>query len=425
MKIRFPTLVVNRKIAAFIDEKFVIKFVFAIMIFFVVLYIFQHQTGRMSPQSKTNLTALNNPSLLSAIESHREVWPPAYPMALWVFSHLGLPVQYFNLVCFYLLLILVWLFTRNYLTGVHPVFPAILVALTYSSYVNIYQQVSESLFVLLAFLIMSLLAQYRQSPTVFYAFLLGLFSSITVLTRFIGLFWVVPIVIVYMWILPIGRSLREKSFHFATYLGVLTIFIVPWLVRIKVRTGYITGMNRFSPRSFRNENAHWNEITDFSTNIKFTIKTVFIDFFSASRYASHKVVESTLLPVEYIAVAIFLILTILLILASVYNYYRSGYSRKFSLNELIISTKILPLHFAVVYVISLVVLWTIGNNDPVYTRFMYPSYVFIILSVFSLYSMDKEKGIWAWHKMPFYAIYIFFVALNLLRIISGLTNHPT
>jgi len=40
---------------------------------------------------------------------------------------------------------------------------------------------------------------------------------------------------------------------------------------------------------------------------------------------------------------------------------------------------LLSIEFLLVYVVITVLVWTIGNNDPIYTRFLYPSYVYMIL----------------------------------------------
>ena len=34
----------------------------------------------------------------------------------------------------------------------------------------------------------------------------------------------------------------------------------------------------------------------------------------------------------------------------------------------------------------MLVLWTIGNNDAIYTRFLYPGYVFLLLAGFAAYA---------------------------------------
>lgn len=411
----------HRKAATFVNGGCVIKPVLAVMLWLLVFYIYQRQTGSMSPQSQANLAAAENPSLLSAIANYPTYWPPLYPSALWVSAHLGLPVRYFNLLCYYILLVLVYFFFRRYVTSIHPAFPVLLLALTHSSYVNIYQPVSESLFVLLGFCSMLLIAQYRTTPSVYTALLLGVVSSTASLTRFFGLFWVVLVSIVSLWFSPSDRSFRKRAFHLVVYVGVLAISVVPWLLRLKRLTGSFSGMDRSAARYFPESISNWSELTDFSTNVKFSVKTIFIDFFSFSRSASHEVVNNSLvLPKEYAALLFVLLLTILLTFAVAHAYFHRAHSYKTLARGLFFSPKALPVHFAIAYALSIIVLWSMSNNDPIYTRFMYPSYVFIVLSVFSLYSwIQDHRDISVWHKMPFYLMYVFYISMNLLKITAG------
>jgi hypothetical protein len=64
----------------------------------------------------------------------------------------------------------------------------------------------------------------------------------------------------------------------------------------------------------------------------------------------------------------------------------------------------------------MLIVWSMSSPDPIYTRFLYPSYVFFLLSVFILYdwivSRSQEKG----HKIVFVLLYVVVLAVNLYKI---------
>jgi hypothetical protein len=376
----------------------------------------------MSPQSKENIAASENPSLLSAVKNYQKTWPPVYPTALWVFAHFGFQFKYFNLFSFFILLILVWVYFRLYLENINPFFPISLLAVTHAIYINMHQPVSETLFILFGFVIMMLIANYRNRPTLYGAFFMGLFSSIAVLTRFFGLFWLVPIAMGHLWFSNVDRPHRVRNKHVAVFLSVFSIIAAPWIVYLKISTGFFSGFDRTSPRNLPEPIAHWNQLTDFSTNVLFLLKTVLVDFFSSHSFASHDVVERDLPLKELIIFLFFVILAVWVALVVIHAHRKTHSSIKALSIKLLVSPQALPFQFAAFYIISIVCVWTLTNNDPLYTRFMYPSYVFIILSMFSLYSWIKRQAATGWHNIPFYLIYFLFVTMNSHKILIQVTG---
>jgi hypothetical protein len=78
--------------------------------------------------------------------------------------------------------------------------------------------------------------------------------------------------------------------------------------------------------------------------------------------------------------------------------------------------------FSLGYLACLLVLWTAGNNDPIYTRFLYPSYAFLGLSAAHVYSHVKASAAAAAHR-PFQALYLWMLAAQaagtLVRLAGG------
>ncbi len=64
------------------------------------------------------------------------------------------------------------------------------------------------------------------------------------------------------------------------------------------------------------------------------------------------------------------------------------------------------------YPVALVAVWTLGNNDPIYGRFLYPSYVLAVLLGFMLYARVKDSAALAW---PLRATLVLFIAVQAYR----------
>jgi hypothetical protein len=128
-------------------------------------------------------------------------------------------------------------------------------------------------------------------------------------------------------------------------------------------------MERFNQRNYaKAENKIFAESISFSDNIKFSVKTIVIDFTSLTKFASHKeVLYSSIKPNEYIASIILITLMILSLIKM--------YKHKIAINKILSLSAV----FVLWHCISLIILWTIGNNDPIYSRYLFPSYIYILL----------------------------------------------
>ena len=53
-----------------------------------------------------------------------------------------------------------------------------------------------------------------------------------------------------------------------------------------------------------------------------------------------------------------------------------------------------------VYAFFMVAIWTASNIDPLYSRYLHPSYAFVVLAVACLYSRLVERAPDAWERWP-------------------------
>ena len=400
----------------------VLSCLFLACLFLLVAVLYLQETGRMSIQSKQNLAAAGKPTLWMAVAEYPSAWPPAYPASLYVFSHFGAPIRLFNLLCFCGVLFTVWLFAWSCYPRLSPAIPVLFVALVHANYSTLHQQTAEALFLLLAVMSLLLLGRSKRHPSSLLAGGLGLLAAAAVLTRFFALFWLVPIALLHLTALSTARSWRKRITHALAYIAPMILFVLPWLLYLHRRTGSFSGMNRFAPRQFGPNVAEWGNLTGFGTNVKFVLKTTFIDLFSSHRTATHGVVNADGITKSE-SIVLFAVLGLaVLVCAGFFHLLRKlpGSSRIDVAIPFFMSFRSLPAHFAATYLVAMIVLWTATNNDPIYTRFMFPSYVFIVLTASAAFTWFREHASSHLFLMPWYLLAFLFAGTNLLNIRSGL-----
>jgi hypothetical protein len=272
---------------------------------------------------------------------------------------------------------------------------------------------------------MLLLAYYMDRPTVVLAGILGVLTAAASLTRFFALFWLAPLIFAFLLVLQKpSSSWRRRVTPVVAFAVPLLLFVLPWLVHLKRKTGFVFGKDRFATRQFAPENADWNELTGFTTNVHFALKTTFVDLFSPIRTASHEVVNRLrLTQSEVLVLLAVLVLAVLATVVLVQEFRKLPRSSRLTVAiTRLTSPQLLPFLYAIVYLVALVALWTVGNNDPIYTRFMYPSYPFVILALLAHFAWMKDRGSTAWQLLPLYLLGALFVTTNLAYFVVQFTG---
>jgi len=386
-----------------------------VVVVFVVNLLYQGQAETMSPQSVANLEFSANPSLVSALDTYPTYWAPFYPSVLWFSVKLGIPVRKFNQLCFYFILFLIGYFANCYINNIHWSYIIVFVTLLNTNYINVYQQVSEPLFVLIAFIILLMVLQYRHSPTICKLCWLGVLVSMSCLTRFFGFFWTLPLCLAFVWWNNNHNAFQVKLLHTGVFCGIVGLLVSPWLLRLRWLTGSFSGMDRFGSRGFSRGYGQLLTVHDTAfTNFKSAIKTIIVDFLSPHRYANHRVINnSPLSMLETCMSIIFALLAIIMFIVICHVLYHSLRSHiEDWLVNFPLADEIVPLHFSLLYFISIIALWTLTNNDAIYTRFMYPMYPFAVLAIFSLYSSVVKEDSGIYKKLPFILLYWLVLGVN-------------
>ncbi len=381
----------------------------------VAFFLLQLEDKRLFSQSRANLRFTRSTSIGAAIEDYPKTRPPAYPMLLRAADRAGLPKHHFNLVCFAALLVLTHGFARKYLRNVSPAVPIASLVACGAFYTNIHQVVSETLFVLVAFAIMTVVAAQRSRPRLPATLGLGVLAALGGLTRYFGLVWTCALTGVYVLLVAGGRSLKSALVHGLLFTSVVVACVSPWLLYVKQETGWYTGARRTVVRNLPPKLQHWNDQVDFVSNVTFAIKVTAIDLLSPVRFAYHDVMDGSLTTGEAVAFGAAGALAAgalwIAIRAGVFLVPKGERSPR----DVLTRPAVLPLVFGASYVVTLVLVWSFSNNDPLYTRFVYPSYVFLLLSFVSLYSATKDKTSARWATAPCIVLFVAYLGLNAHR----------
>ena len=338
-------------------------------------------------QSRENLKFANSTSLVNGIKDYYKAWPPVFPATLYVFNKAGIPPLFVNLVIY--LFNMAWFYyylkkctlsttTRN------------LVLFSYAigafHYYNLaIQVVSEGLFILTAQLIFTLTLHYSREDSTRTVVWLAFFTSILILIKYLGLFWIFPVVSICL--LVFAKDMQTGLKKVAVY-GILTVLTtIPWFVWIYKTTGHITGWDRSAERLI-------SHLTDFKHNLFFSLKTYYIDFFS-TEWASHSIITGFYEPQVWdLIVLLFLSIVAILLCKIIRDYiHHISYLNLKNIRGFLRDENLffLLLLFSTSNFGVILFLWTTGNNDPIYTRFLYPSYPFIVLSVIKVYDLFIKK----------------------------------
>lgn len=357
-------------------------FAWATLALFVHL-AFGAQTGAQIPQARLNLSFVRNASFSDAFSGYDPAWPPLYPCLLWVLDRAGIPPLLANELLVVTAAVLLWRLARRAIPGIHPAVPVGLTVVAQANYWNLHWIVSEALLVPLSLATALALLRFSRRPDWGGALWAAVALSAACLTRTFALFWLVPAAAAVFW-----TRRREVSAALAKLLAAAAIVIVPtalWMMHAYRTTGFLTGRDRTGRRDFNSLVHHWNEATGFDDNLWFSLKTAVTDLLSPFHQADHPFVDAPWQPgaVEWLCLGA----ALAGVAAIVARRLRGGLGVVAGAKRLFSEDpSLLPAQWVFAYFAWTVALWTGSNNDPIYTRFLYPSYVFIVTAACAAYA---------------------------------------
>ena len=354
-------------------------------------------------------------------------WPPGYALTLLAARKINFPLEQVNLTFFSLTLFLLFVVSRKGFPNISPFWLPVLYSLCAFNYYNIAQLTSEAIIVPLSLMILLCLASYQQKKTLRSVLILSLCCALLFISRFQVVLWLAPIVVLNLFF-SAPADWKKKILHWGSFLviGLAPLGFV--LLTNYQKTGYLTGMERFdwSARNLPEVNQYFATSTGFLDNVFLTFKTYFLDFFSPYKYAEHlqnrasysiSILEAFVLTLFGLA-----ILRAFLALGrqlkehgSLSNFLRA--KRQSS------PIAMLATEFFLGYILVTILAWTVGNNDPLYSRFLYPSYVFFMVAMFSGFALVKGKDDSRWGKLFFVGLYLSLAILQTYKIAQTLIHH--
>jgi hypothetical protein len=210
-------------------------------------------------------------------------------------------------------------------------------------------------------------------------------------------------------------SARRRCLHLISYVVPSLIITLPWLLHLRRLTGSLSGGDRTIPRSVGPAIEVCTGCSDFELHVFFTLKTLAIDLLSPSRTARHRVVNQSELSAVEIALCVTVALLVVWALVSRFRCITTKPTVAAATDWIRTSATSLPLQFLIGHIVMTILIWTYANNDPIYTRFMFPSYPFVVLSMLSLYSEVRARKSSSWSLAPFYLMTAIFLTANLVK----------
>jgi hypothetical protein len=346
----------------------------ACLLFVVAL---QLQSAPLSPQSLANRRFAATADYTVALSELKRVWPPLYPSVLWGVGRLGVPAHTINALLFLVTVVLLYPVGRRVAPAVDPAWTVALYAAATFNAFNLNQLVAEALLIPLALGILAATARCLDGGRVRDHVLLCALLAAACLTRYFALAWLAPLV--GLSLARYGmRPLRKRILRAAAVVGVACAPAALWMLHARATTGFLTGMERFSPRGFSAQ-------TSPIGNLAYTARTLFADFFAPDLDASHAALAAGSESPLGIAIAVTALGLGIWCARAVLRARRRAGPRTRDAQTLLLTG------LSIGYVAVLLLVWTVGNNDPIYSRFLYPCYVFFLLGGMHLYSLVKME----------------------------------
>jgi 4-amino-4-deoxy-L-arabinose transferase-like glycosyltransferase len=199
--------------------------------------------------------------------------------------------------------------------------------------------------------------------------IIGLACGLAGLARYMACFTLLPVMVVGVWLTPaVDRRRRWLDTAIALALGAGPM--VAWAARNLLLTGYATGMSRSEPREV------WGEAHTLFENLGLLARTLVLDGFSwAGLGVRLWEGERPGVALAFVGAASS---AALLATAAAAVRGRGGEAREGRDHAAERRAVTLCLGFIGCYLGMLLLLWTLGNNDPINTRYVAPVYPFLL-----------------------------------------------
>lgn len=238
-------------------------------------------------------------------------------------------------------------------------------------------------------------------------------------TRYMALLTLVPLFVLAL-ALARGVSLRRRLADLALYGFVAVTPVALWMIRNQQVTGFLSGRSRTDSRDFM---AHYG----LFGNLYGMLKTIVVDAFGIGAIGIRWVVYGKEPLPHPPLVAAFAIVTIATLVALAWaaradllRYAAEHLGSRTECGSALLLTK----SYVSLYVVVLIAVWTLSNNDPIETRYLAPIYPFTFLSVFGLLGIAARSVARGWIVAATLAVVLLSGVPNVVKSTHLLVDSP-
>lgn len=361
-----------------------------------------------SMMADDNMIFAARDSLSEALALHRKYWTPLYPTVLWLARRAGAGVGELNVALFLATLAGMGLLARAAAPDARAEWPVFLGACAYFNYVQFEQAESECLFIPLGVFLAAALVAHHRRPGWPSLAALGVLCGALSATRYFGIFWGIPLVGLHLLAIHRREAWRALAGKIAAFIALAAAPPASWMWRAWQTTGYLSGMNRFRGRDFSMGAKEFAPYQGSWVNAWLVVKGTFVDFFSPDRHAAAGVMMHAYQPTirEWICLGLLLVCAA----QAVFLLARRPPGR-IPWN----APAAIVLQFYAWHAALLAILWKLGNNDPMHSRFLVPGYPFLTLCAFALYQALQRRVRHPAALLAFHALVAMFLVASFDR----------
>jgi hypothetical protein len=375
--------------------------------------LFARARGPQMEQAWLNARFADRPSLMHAFEHYPKLWPPLYPLLLRLWRHtLHLPSERLNEVLFLASLPLLWFAARRIAPDQSPLPLAAFWAVAHFNQKDFYQLTSDALMVPLTLALYLGLVLYRERPDALRLVVVVVVTGLLAGARYFSVFSLVPVAAAVVVATPGLNARRRLARLTALALGLLPL--LAWIGHAWATTGYITGADRRETRHFPEAFRYLAAMTTPLGNVYSWSKTFFLDFFSTHRTGAlaFVVTEYDPYPLEWLLLALAVLCAGLALLGTRRLRQPRGAAAAEPVRWSPAPVALAALMFFN-YTLMLLVIWSFGNNDPLHSRYLWPSYPLLLLLAHAAYA--RARAAWpesVWPRLPFQLLWALLLVVH-------------
>jgi hypothetical protein len=385
-----------------------------LLIALISLFLIRRTPGELSVQSSRNLMFAHRASLEHSLEVYGRLRPPLYPCLLWVAQRAGFgPFAVTSLLHAATLIGLAVLALRA-VPQVSPLVPAGAYALGHYCAVNLHQFTAEEVVAAGLPAMALLLWRHRTTGAAGPLMAAAAIGAVLGLSRLFAAL-VAPAAVALAALLATARPWRRRLALATASVLLAALPVGAWLAATYMKTGYLTGTDRIAPRVLPAQIAHWRELTGLDDHLVLTGRTLLVDFISPDRYAAQVVVTHPLRFSPFEAVALALLACALIGAAIDLVRSRAGPAPPVEATSFLGSPTSVTGGLFLLYVALTIAVWTFANNDPIYTRFLFPVYGLACVAAFGVDAALVRCGSSRWGRLPRLALLAVYVVAQVSR----------